>query len=318
MPFIYGTSASETLRGTAEDDSLYGRGGNDVLYGFAGNDILYGHKGADLLYGGAGNDRLFGATGKDTLEGGDGNDRLDGGTGADVMRGGNGSDVYFLDNSGDTIIEAAGAGFDTVCTSLSYTLGADLERLTTNDPSGTAPLALTGNDLSNTIIGNAGANIISGGARADRLYGGAGNDSLSGDGGRDVIHGGAGNDIISGTQWTGNDVLYGDAGADVFHFETYTSAQISGYVPTTSATLMDFQTGVDTIHLHLFGISTNDHTLYWLGAGEFTGANRIEATFEEGVLQIDYNGDQVADLILNVPRTVAATDFTFTFDPWGY
>ena len=81
---------------------------------------------------------------------------------------------------------------------------------------------------------------------------------------------------------------------------------------------MDFQTGVDKIDLHLFGISTNDHNLYWLGAGDFTGANRIEATFQNGVLQIDYNGDHVPELILNVSGMVAATDFTYTFDTWGY
>ena len=300
MATKYGDGFANTLVGTSTDDVLHGRGGNDTLYGYAGNDRLYGGGGADRLYGG------------------DGDDRLDGGAGADAMYGGAGNDTYFVDDAGDSITEAAGGGIDSVSTSRSYTLGANLERLTTTHPSGTAPLALTGNDLANTIMGNAGANVISGGDGADRLYGGAGNDTLSGDGGRDIIHGGDGNDIISGNQWTGNDVLYGDAGADVFHFETFTSAQIAGYVPTTSATLRDFQTGVDSIDLHLFGISTNDHHLYWLGNGEFTGANRIEASFDNGVLQIDYNGDQIADLVLNVSGTVAATDFTYTFDPWGY
>jgi len=282
MPIMYGTALANLLKGTSGDDVLYGLGGNDVLYGYAGNDSLIGGPGADRMYGGTGND------------------------------------TYIVDSPNDQVIEAVGQGIDTVRTSTSYALPSNVENLVTTNALGTTSINLQGNDLANRIDGNAGANMISGGAGADRLYGGAGNDTLSGDGGRDVIHGGAGNDFISGNQWTGNDVLYGDAGADIFHFETFTSAQIAGYVPTTSATIMDFQTGVDKIDLHLFGISTNDHNLYWLGAGDFTGANRIEATFEGGVLQIDYNGDQVADLILNIPGTVAATDFTYTFDPWGY
>lgn len=131
-------------------------------------------------------------------------------------------------------------------------------------------------------------------------------------------HARQGNDFIFSYQSADNDLLYGESGADTFHFDTFTSAQVIGYVPSTSATIMDFQTGVDTIDLHLFGISTNDHTLYWLGQGGFTGANRLEVNFQGGTLQVDYNGDRIPDLILNIVGTIAPTDFTYTFDPWGY
>lgn len=163
-----------------------------------------------------------------------------------------------------------------------------------------------------------GRDIIMGGWSTDLIFGLGGNDDLDGGAGTDIIHGGSGNDVLRSDQWSVNDVLFGDAGADVFSFSTFTSAQIVGYVPQTSATIMDFVPGVDTIHLHLFGISTNDPNLYWLGADAFSGLNRVEARFANGVFQLDYNGDRIADLVFNIASPLSPVDFTMTFDPWGY
>ncbi|WP_353643020.1 pre-peptidase C-terminal domain-containing protein [Mesorhizobium sp. WSM2239] len=69
-----------------------------------------------------GNDELFGDTGNDALFGQGGNDRLDGGAGADSMVGGTGDDIYVVDSAGDTTMENAGEGTDTVRSYISWVL----------------------------------------------------------------------------------------------------------------------------------------------------------------------------------------------------
>jgi hemolysin type calcium binding protein len=69
-----------------------------------------------------------------------------------------------VDNVGDTVIEAASAGTDTVQSSVSYTLTANVENLTLT---GAAASNGTGNTLSNILTGNSANNILTGSAGND-------------------------------------------------------------------------------------------------------------------------------------------------------
>ncbi|WP_395613893.1 M10 family metallopeptidase C-terminal domain-containing protein [Allosphingosinicella sp.] len=220
---LTGNELDNNVWGNAGANVLNGGDGNDAVSGFDGSDTLYGGDGNDLVDGGEGNDSLFGGNGTDTLIGGNGGDYLDGGAGADVMVGGAGDDTYVVDNGGDVVNEATGGGFDTVYTSVNYTLaaGAEIEILSAGDRNAATALALTGNAFANNVWGNAGANILDGGDGDDAvsgfdgndtLYGGAGADLLSGGNNDDTLNGGDNNDTLLGE--AGNDILDGGAGAD--------------------------------------------------------------------------------------------------------
>jgi Ca2+-binding RTX toxin-like protein len=203
---LSGGDGNDVLVGLAGNDVLDGGNGDDVLRGGTGDDTLIGGAGTDTasysdatvgvtvnlsltgaqatgagsdllsgienLTGSAFNDTLTGDAGANLLNGGAGDDLLDGGAGADALVGGLGNDLYFVDNAGDVVTEAAGEGIDTVSSSVSYTLTANVENLTLT---GTAARG-TGNALNNVIIGNAANNILDGGVGADTMSGGLGDD----------------------------------------------------------------------------------------------------------------------------------------------
>ena len=116
------------------------------------------------------------------------------------MIGGAGNDIYYVDNTADQVIEAAGGGADLVWTSISYALaaGQEVEKLYALSPNGTAAIGLTGNELANTIDGTAGANVLDGRGGADLMYGLAGNDIYYVDNAGDQVieAAGGGSDIV--------------------------------------------------------------------------------------------------------------------------
>lgn len=184
-------SSVEGLRGSAYADDLilvtsvgrmHGGAGNDYLT-FVGTQVeMYGEAGADSLHAGGGNDQLYGGADNDDVIGYGGDDFLDGGTGVDWMVGGAGHDTYVVDNTGDSAIENAGEGTDTVLSSVTYALGVHVENLTLT---GSAATNGTGNSLDNVLTGNSAANV---------LVGSGGNDTLDGAAGADTLIGGTGHD----------------------------------------------------------------------------------------------------------------------------
>ena len=216
-----GNSGANVLTGGAGDDVLSGRGGVDQLIGGLGSDTasyagaaagvdvrlnsgatlndgdgatdtLTGIENAtgsafnDLLVGSAAANVLSGGEGRDTLLGMDGNDTLIGGAGvANQMQGGRGDDIYVVSAVGDSLVELAGEGTDTVQTALStFKLAAEIENLTYTGAAG-----FTGQ-------GNASANVITGGEARDLLLGYAGADTLiGGAGAANELYGGLGDDF---------------------------------------------------------------------------------------------------------------------------
>ncbi|MGB4056557.1 MAG: type I secretion C-terminal target domain-containing protein [Alphaproteobacteria bacterium] len=195
---IVGTSGSLTGSSVATLGDLNGDGASDLILGRPGlNDEsvsiiyaptlwqpdvnVYGTNGVDVMgfgYGGVhkigdGVDNILGLNGNDTIDAAGGDDIIDGGAGADAMTGGAGDDTYYVDNAGDTAIEIAGGGTDTVLASVSHAIGAEVENLTLM----VAGLTGTGNDLVNTITGTSGSDTLDGGIGADVMNGGLGNDT---------------------------------------------------------------------------------------------------------------------------------------------
>ncbi len=172
------------------------------------------------------------------------------------MSGGLGNDTYVVDNAADVVTENLNAGTDTVETSVSYTLSANVENLTLT---GLAALNGTGNALANTLTGNSGDNRLDGGAGADTLVGGDGNDVLNGDADDDLIVGGDGADTIDGG--TGNDTV------------SYSMSAAAVTVNLTTNTASGGQAQGDVLSNieHLIGSSAHGDTL----TGE-TGENLIE------------------------------------------
>jgi Ca2+-binding RTX toxin-like protein len=228
--------------------------------GTPNDDILYGTGDPDTITGDGGNDKLFGFAGNDTLDGGDGSDMLDGGAGADTMSGGIGNDYYYVDDTGDIVTEASGAGTDLVFTTIDYTLPDNVERLAPVDESSTAALTLTGNALNNEITGNAGDNWLIGGGGTDLLRGFGGDDHYIVDSVGDVVaeSAGGGYDIVYFNGVTSNSVHLGfdySLRPPTIHDTNYIE-QLSVYDPssTNSVNLQgsdqdDVLTGNDGINL---------------------------------------------------------------------
>jgi Ca2+-binding RTX toxin-like protein len=250
---------------TSEGDTLNGLGGNDTLDGGVGPDTMVGGLGNDTYVvdnigdvvteaAGEGTDSVQSSkthtlaanvenltlTGLTAINGtGNGLDNiltgnsslntLNGGLGADAMAGGAGNDTYVVDNAGDTVTEALSAGTDTVQSSITFTLGANVENLTLT---GAAAINGTGQGLNNTITGNGAANTLMGLGGNDTLNGGLGNDTMEGGLGNDTYVVNSSLDVVTEALSEGTDAVQAGAtftlGANVENLTLTGAAAING------------------------------------------------------------------------------------------
>lgn len=203
---LTGNASANILTGGDGNDTLDGLGGIDTLIGGNGDDTyvidnigdIVNETGADandtviikiakghfslasfanienLTLTGTAAQNLTGDSGINTLTGNSGANVLDGAGGADTLIGGSGNDTYKVYGESETITELANGGTDTVISTDSFTLGANLENLTL---AGTSDINATGNTLANILIGNAYNNILDGKEGIDTLVGGLGDDT---------------------------------------------------------------------------------------------------------------------------------------------
>lgn len=312
-----GGAGANVLAGGAGNDVLTVSAGGNEIYGGTGNDIFnvvsrgdtiieYLNEGIDevrttasiyvlannienltltdnashvAIFGNGLDNIITGGTGYEGLVGDGGNDTIRGGAGANnELIGGTGNDTYFVEAGGDTIIEFAGEGTDTVSTALAnYTLRTNVENLIY-----TGAAAFGG-------VGSADNNAITGGAGAD---------SLIGLDGADILTGGSGADLLVG----GN-------GADQFR---YLGTEAGGFDRIT-----DFQSGSDRIALSSTGF-TRTATIEVVSGGAPAPTSTNSTFLyngNSGLLSYDADGTGAGAAVilaqLNAGLALTVNDFVF-------
>lgn len=237
---IIGTAAREYLYGTDQNDRILG-GEGDFAVGFGGDDIL---------------------------------------AGASFLVGGHGNDTYYIQNTGQVVVENANEGTDTALmlmdpSSGAYTLPDNVEVGVILTGS-----TLFGNGLDNTLFGNDATNF---------LVGGAGSDTLAPGYGADFMVGGPESDTFT---LTNGDVL-----------------QLNG------DTITDWTDDVPHVAGDVINVSTSDLPWDFIGNAPFHGGPeiRIEEVHQgnEGSTLVEFgvNGVVVSTLTLDGIHHLNASDF---------
>lgn len=329
LEYLY-LEGTADLKGTGNDlnNVLFGNAGNNVLNGAAGADMMFGAQGNDtyivdhagdaviestgngidlvqssVSYRLGGNVENLVLTGKGSIDGtgnelanvlagNAGNNTLDGGAGADAMLGGAGNDTYVVDNAGDVVTEQIDGGIDTVLSSVNWTLGAHVERLTLT---GTSDLMGTGNDLNNVLTGNSGNNALSGAA---------GDDTIDGKAGADTMAGGLGDDSYYVDDLLDNVIEAASAGTDrVLAGVSHALAQnVENLVLTGTASINGTGNGLANVLTGNSGNNVLD------GAA---GADTMAGGLGDDSYVVDNAGDVVTELANGgIDTVLASVDWT--------
>ncbi len=189
------SSSSPLVNGTSGNDNIVLTGGllnvNLTVNGLGGNDRIDSSSVGlvNSLFGGAGEDQIYGGAGVNTIVGGDGDDYIDGGGGIDILDARNAGGG---DNGNDTV------SYESLSASVTLTLNASGGGVARSGLNGDTLLGgfenVVGSAHNDTITGNAVSNILIGLNGNDTLNGGDGDDKLVGGRGLDVMTGGAGSD----------------------------------------------------------------------------------------------------------------------------
>jgi Ca2+-binding RTX toxin-like protein len=218
---MYGNAGVNVFNGGGGADAFFGYGGNDIYYVDSQNDYAIEAQGGgrDTIFtsvdyrlqegshiealsasdAAATTDLvLIGDAAANSIFGNDGDNTLIGGAGGDLLIGYGGDDIYYVDErfsfgirgapaQGDAVAEALGGGYDTVFTTVSYSIWTNpgnqahariyVEALAVADRLSTTAVNLEGSDSANTLFGNEGSNILNGQRGADVMIGYGGDDT---------------------------------------------------------------------------------------------------------------------------------------------
>jgi serralysin len=320
---ITGTDSANEIRGMRGNDTLAGGGGIDTLMGGMGNDTYLRASGARIVEARAsGTDTVLssmtytlganlegltltgdyavngtGNSSSNTITGNEAANTLNGRSGTDTLVGGLGDDIYVTDGE-DAVTEGSTGGTDTVQSSATHTLAANVETLTLT---GSSAINGTGNAANNTITGNTAANTLNGGSGADTVYGGTGVDKLIGG--------------------TGKDQLSGDGGNDSFVFNNVVESAITA---TTTDVITDFVSGRDKIYLSsidAFATSRANDAFIWKGTAVFSSKTQGEVRFQTfdntgsdndyTMVWIDNDADKDVEMAIRLTGVYALTQSDF-------
>jgi Ca2+-binding RTX toxin-like protein len=320
--------------------NLRGGDGDDVMTGsLLADNSFTGGAGNDIFNGGFGDDAFYLDGGTDTANGGAGDDyfALTAGTNASIISGG--ADFDTLQINGNVTLTGAMSGMEYISIGSSSTLNISSANLANGiGPSGIisaqGPGAALGVGLTATetnfvgagytfngatmllaIIGNTLNNVLAGATNTINLIiGGDGADQIKGFGLNDNLQGGNDNDKIIGNG--GSDTLTGGAGNDVFKYRNANDSGLGGLADR----IADFAIGAD--RLNLVNIDANvgtagDQAFAFAGTGAFTGGGagsiRYQNSGADLLVQIDINGDSIADMEIVLQglngQTLTAADF---------
>ena len=182
--------------------------------------------------------------------------------------------------AGDTVIE----GDEGFTVTLSSPTGATITQASAT--------GLIQNDEYNVVTGTSGNDTLVGTSGGDMLYGLAGNDTIDGGAGGDRLFGGGGKDLLTG-----------GTGADRF---IYTALSDSTPALAGRDTITDFsRTDGDSIDISAIDARPDlaGDQAFTLVTGDFTGTPGEASILRfdtSDVLQLDIDGDGVADMMITV------------------